>query len=39
MDRPKEFLAWAVKTFGPIALDRKERAMRFMEEAIELGHE
>ena len=38
MNRPKEFLAWAVKTFGPIALDRDERMDRFLEEAIELAH-
>lgn len=38
MARPKEFLAWAVATFGPIANDRTERLMRFMEEAIELAH-
>jgi hypothetical protein len=38
VDRPKEFLAWAVEIFGPIALEREERLLRFMEEAIELGH-
>lgn len=38
MNRPKEFLAWAVQMFGPIALDRRERLARFMEEAIELAH-
>lgn len=38
MNRPKEFLAWAVNMFGPIALDRRERTARFMEEAIELAH-
>lgn len=36
--RPKEFLAWAVDTFGPVALDRKEQLFRFLEEAIELAH-
>jgi hypothetical protein len=38
MHRPSEFLAWAVETFGPVALKRKERLMRFTEEAIELAH-
>lgn len=38
MDRPKEFLAWAVEMFGPIALDREERLARFVEEAVELAH-
>jgi hypothetical protein len=38
MARPKEFLAWAVDMFGPIALDRRERISRFTEEAIELVH-
>lgn len=38
MNRPKEFLQWAVDTFGSIALDRDERLMRFVEEAIELAH-
>lgn len=37
MSRPAEFLAWAVRTFGPIALDRQDRAARFLEEAIELA--
>jgi hypothetical protein len=38
MARPKEFLDWAVTTFGPIANDRTERLMRFIEEAVELAH-
>lgn len=38
MDRPKEFLAWAVEIFGPVALEREERLLRFMEEAVELAH-
>jgi hypothetical protein len=38
MNRPKEFLAWAVRMFGPVALGRTERLNRFMEEAIELAH-
>ncbi len=38
IDRPSRFLQWAVNTFGPIALDPRERAMRFVEEAIELAH-
>jgi len=37
MTRATEFLAWCVSTFGPLALDPKERALRFVEEAIELG--
>ena len=36
--RPAEFLQWAVDTFGRIALDRRERMLRFAEEAIELAH-
>lgn len=36
--RPQEFLAWAVDTFGPVALNRDERAARFIEEALELAH-
>lgn len=38
MHRPSEFLAWAAETFGPVALKRKERLLRFTEEAIELAH-
>lgn len=38
MSRPKEFLAWARATFGPVALLRSERMLRFIEEAIELAH-
>lgn len=34
----RKFLDWAIQTFGPIAVDRRERARRFLEEAIELGH-
>lgn len=29
-------LAWAVETFGPIAADDRDRALRFLEEALEL---
>ena len=36
--RPKDFLAWAVEMFGPVALDREERLLRFVEEAVELAH-
>lgn len=36
-DRPGRFLAWAKETFGEIAVDRRERARRFLEEAIELA--
>jgi hypothetical protein len=38
MDRPKQFLAWAAEIFGPIALNRRERLLRFAEEALELIH-
>lgn len=38
MSRPKKFLAWARATFGPVALLRSERMLRFVEEAIELAH-
>lgn len=31
-------LQWAVSTFGKVALSRRERACRFIEEAIELVH-
>lgn len=31
-------LGWAVVTFGSIAADERERVMRFVEEAIEVGH-
>lgn len=34
--RPEKILAWAVDTFGPVADNRHERAMRFIEEATEL---
>lgn len=37
-ERPRDFLAWAVETFGPVAQSRSERLMRFVEEAIELAH-
>lgn len=37
-DRPTEVLAWAVATFGDVARDKRERSMRFLEEAIELAH-
>lgn len=38
LSRPQQFLAWALGTFGVIALDPDERAARFVEEAIELVH-
>lgn len=38
MGRPTDFLAWARKMFGPVALLRGERLMRFVEEAVELAH-
>lgn len=34
----REILQWAEATFGPIALDPQERALRFVEEAIEAAH-
>lgn len=36
--RPQRALQWAVSTFGSIAADPHERAMRFLEEAVELAH-
>jgi hypothetical protein len=36
--RPRAFLSWAVKMFGPVAKLRSERLLRFVEEAIELAH-
>jgi hypothetical protein len=36
--RPRDFLAWAVEMFGPVAKVRGERLMRFVEEAVELAH-
>lgn len=36
-ERPKEILAWAVETFGPVAADGDERTFRFIEEALELA--
>lgn len=38
IDRPGRFLDWAVETFGHVALDPRERTLRFVEEAIELAH-
>lgn len=38
IDRPARFLMWAHDTFGPVALNPRERAMRFTEEAVELAH-
>lgn len=37
-ERPERALKWAVDMFGPIAMDQRERTMRFLEEAIELAH-
>lgn len=37
IDRPSRALIWAVEMFGDIALDRRERVLRFVEEAIELA--
>lgn len=38
VERPAAFLQWARETFGPVALLRSERLLRFVEEAIELAH-
>lgn len=38
MNRPRDFLGWAVDIFGPIASDDMERTRRFIEEALELAH-
>lgn len=38
IDRPSRFLMWARETFGDVALDPRERTMRFVEEALELAH-
>lgn len=35
---PDEIVEWAQKTFGPVACSQRERALRFIEEAIEVGH-
>lgn len=37
MDRPSYWLQWARETFGEIALQPRERALRFIEEVIELA--
>jgi NTP pyrophosphatase (non-canonical NTP hydrolase) len=37
-DRHIQMLGWAVITFGSIAAEPHERALRFVEEAIELAH-
>lgn len=37
IDRPTHFLNWAHQTFGDIALDPRERVLRFLEEAVELA--
>ncbi len=37
MNRPGDALQWAVEMFGSIARNRRERALRFLEEAIELA--
>lgn len=34
--RAREILDWAVLTFGPVANDPKERALRLIEETLEL---
>lgn len=37
-ERPTLALKWAVEMFGNVALDPRERTMRFLEEAVELAH-
>ena len=36
-DRGQRVLAWAADVFGPVATDRRERAVRLVEEAIEVA--
>ncbi len=36
--RPRAFLDWAAEIFGPVASAREERALRFLEEALEVAH-
>jgi len=36
--RARHVLKWAEATFGAVATDPAERAMRFVEEAIEVAH-
>lgn len=36
--RADEVLEWAQRTFGPVACSGRERALRFVEEAVEAGH-
>lgn len=38
MSRQHDILQWAIRTFGPVAANRDERAARFLEEAMELAH-
>lgn len=38
IDRPSHFLQWAQETFGDVVFDEQERALRFLEEAIEVAH-
>lgn len=37
LDRQQKVLAWALENFGPVALNRDERAARLVEEAIEVA--
>lgn len=36
-DRGQKVLEWAVGVFGPVATDRRERAVRLVEEAVEVA--
>lgn len=36
-DLGQKVLAWAVSVFGPVATDRRERAIRLVEEAVEVA--
>lgn len=37
-DRPGRAFIWAKEMFGEVATDPRERAMRFLEEAVEVSH-
>lgn len=37
LDRPGHWLNWARAMFGEVALDPRERTLRFIEEAVELA--
>ena len=37
MKRQRQILDWAIRTFGPVARNRDERAARCVEEAVEIA--